>query len=115
MYERTGSNFGEFGWILATITGVAEGAALGAAAAINRDSAKKEIRASRSSQRHLLSTLEAAKQQELSVRSGLLAPKSRTELLRDTATKKLVIMGGAAAVIVTLIGMTVLYMSVGGK
>jgi len=115
MYEREHSNLGEFGWIIATITGVAEGAALGAAAAIKHDSTRKELRRAKTSQQHLLSTLEAAKQQELAAKEGLFAPKSQTELLRDVSTKKLVIIGGAAAVLVALTGMAVLYLSVGGK
>jgi len=115
MYERASSNFGEFGWIIATITGVAEGAALGAAAAIKHDSTRKELRSAKVGQRHLLSTLESAKQKELAAKESLLAPKSQTELLKDISTKKLVIIGGVAAVLVALTGMAVLYLSVGDK
>ena len=108
MYEKV-HNFGEFGFILATVVGVAEAAALGAATAIKHETAKKTISSSKQTQYSLLKTLEEAKRKEIETKEQLLVPKTTLEWIRDLGIRKLVILGGVTAVTLAALGMGVLY------
>jgi len=112
MYVRTKptSQLGEFGVLAQTIIGAVQSAALGAATAVDYSSVKKYLKKEKHTVRRAGAAALETKQEELAARKKALQAKGQTELLKDIKTKKLVILGGAVAIGLTILSIVIFYL-----
>jgi hypothetical protein len=115
VYLYKNKNFGEFGYVLPLVVGVAQHIGYATSVGLKYSGQKKYLKSEKHTQQMSQHAAMTLKQKELAAKQKLLEQKGQTELYKDVQLKKLVIITFVTLISVTVIGLGTYYaLSVGG-